>query len=83
LYSKYKPDIGKLTKANSTVADGRVIYIVKKDSEGKSGKFIPYVAYDYKTRVQLTFDFDKSKLIERLNKLNITERIENDKSICG
>lgn len=58
----YEPDIRKPTKANSFVADGRVIYVVKKDYTGKPLKM--YVAYDEATKVQLMAHHDKDTLIE-------------------
>jgi hypothetical protein len=63
---KYSGDIKKLTKANSTIVGNRVIYIVKKDHEQKTSKL--YIAYDYKTKIQLAYNSEKDKLIEYLNK---------------
>ena len=61
---KYEPEIKRLTKTNSFVADGRVIYIVKKQYDGKSIKM--YVAYDSSTKIQLVADHDKEEVIKFL-----------------
>ena len=58
---KYQSDIKRVTKANSFIASGRVIYIVKKSAEGKSLKI--YVAYDRETKIQLLAHWNKDKLI--------------------
>lgn len=60
----YEGNISRLTKANSFVADGRIIYTVKKDYEGKALKL--YVAYDSATKIQLAAHHDKEKLISYL-----------------
>lgn len=62
----YQPDIKRLTKNNSTLIQGRVIYIVKKDVNGKALKV--FVAYDYETKVKLAVHQDKEQLIEFLKK---------------
>ena len=61
---KYQPEIKKLTNANSTMVDSRIVYIVKKDYTGKTSSM--YIAYDYKTRIQLAFHKNKDELIEYL-----------------
>jgi len=66
---RYEPEIKRLTKASSFIADGRVIYITKKDHQGKP--IVLYAAYDYKTRVQLAFMDNKEKLIEFIKKQDL------------
>lgn len=66
---KYQPEIKRLTKSNSTLIDGRVVYVTKKDNEGKSIKI--YMAYDYKTRIQLGGHSDKEFLIDFLSKQDL------------
>ena len=61
---KYEPEIKRLTKTNSFVADGRVIYIVKKQYDGKSIKM--FVAYDSSTKIQLVAHHDKEEVIKFL-----------------
>lgn len=61
---KYEPEIKRLTKANSLLVGTRVIYIVKKNHKGQANRF--YIAYDYKTKVQLAFNTDKEALKEFL-----------------
>ena len=60
----YELNIPKLTKVNSFVADGRVIFITKKSYEGKPLKM--YIAYDSHTKVQLAGHRDKEFLIKYL-----------------
>ncbi len=57
----YEPEIKRITKANSFMAGGRVIYIVKKDSMGKAMKI--YSAYDKESKVLLGANWDKEFLI--------------------
>lgn len=64
----YQLEFSKPTRSNSIVIHDRVIMLMKKDYEGKSAKI--YIAYDYKTKKQLTFHFDKDKLIEVLNRVS-------------
>ena len=59
---RYKADITRLTKANSTIINGLTIYMVKKSWDGKSSSPL-YCAYDYATKILLHFDSDKSELI--------------------
>lgn len=59
----------RLDARNSIVINGRIIYITKSDNEGKASLF--YVAFDYKTRVQLGFNSDKDFLIEYLKKQDL------------
>jgi hypothetical protein len=61
---KYEPEIKRVTKANSLMVDGRVVYIVKKDHTGKS--ICLYVAYDKETKIQLGYNEDKQALINYL-----------------
>lgn len=51
----------------------RVVYMVKKTHEGKPSRF--YIAYDFKTGIQLCFSEDKECLKEFL--LSKEEDIEN------
>ena len=67
---RYQPDIKRLTKSNSFIHNGRVIYLVKKDHEGKAMKN-HFVAYDYKTKIQLAFMTNKDKLIEFIEKQDL------------
>ena len=60
----YEPDIKRLTKTNSFIADGRVIYITRRSHTGKALKM--YVAYDSHTKVQLAGHYDKDVLIKYL-----------------
>ncbi len=60
----YQLDIKRLTKTNSFIADGRVVYVVKKDHTGKAVKI--YVAYDSHTKVKLAAHHDKEVLIKYL-----------------
>jgi hypothetical protein len=60
----YQPDIKRVTSANSFIAGGRTVYIVKKDSTGKSIKI--YNAYDKDTKTQLSSHWDKDILIKYL-----------------
>ena len=63
----YQQEFSKLTRVNSCIIGERIIVILKKDSEGKACSV--YVAYDYKTKKQLLFDFDKEILINKLKSL--------------
>ena len=63
----YQQEFSKLTKANSCIINGRIIVILKKDYEGKACS--AYVAYDYKTKKQLLFSFNKDDLISKLKAL--------------
>ena len=63
----YSGNISRLTKANSCIINGRIIVILKKDYEGKACNV--YVAYDYKTKKQLLFSFNKDDLISKLKAL--------------
>ena len=67
---KYEPEIKRLTKSNSFVADGRVIYVVKKQYDGKSIKM--YVAYDSSTKIQLVAHHDKEEVIKFLQKQDLS-----------
>ena len=67
---KYQPEIKRLTKANSMVFDGRVVYIVKKTYEGKAIKM--FIAYDEATKTQLAGHHDKDKLIAFLAKQDMS-----------
>ena len=66
----YEPDIKRVTKTNSFVADGRVVYVVKKDHEGKTTK--SYVAYDRATKVKLAAHWDKDVLIDFVQKQDMS-----------
>jgi len=77
-FSKYEPEIKKLTKSNSLLVNGRLFYIVKKDNKGKASKY--YVVYDYETKIQLGFFFDKETIEEKLitifKKENILDKLD-------
>lgn len=60
----YQPEIKRLTRANSTIIQGRVVYIVKKNYEGKA--YGAYIAYDYETKIQLDCKLTKEELISSL-----------------
>ena len=68
---KYEPEIKRMTKTNSFIADGRVIYVVKKDHTGKT---LPktYVAYDSHTKVKLAAHWDKDKLIRYIQSQDLS-----------
>ena len=66
----YEPEIKRLTKANSFIADGRVIYICKKDHKGKALRM--YVAYDSSTKIQLVAHHDKEEVIRFLQKQDLS-----------
>lgn len=66
---RYEPEIKRLTKSNSFIHQGRVIYIVKKENTGKA--FGLYVAYDYKTKVQLAFHKNKDDLIDFIKRQDL------------
>ncbi len=80
--SKAEFDFGKITKANSSVINGRLIYISKKDSSGNQTKI--YIAFDYESKIQLGFYSDKEKLIDMLtrkldsNILRILDKLNSD-----
>lgn len=71
--NKYEPEIKRLTKSNSVVIDGRVVYIVKKDFRGKTLRM--FVAYDNDSKVQLYAHHDKDTLIQFL--------LNKDMSVLG
>ncbi len=62
---RYEPEIKRLTKANSTIINGLMVYMVKKSHDGKSSSPL-YCAYDYRSKILLHFDSDKSKLVNFL-----------------
>lgn len=66
---RYTGIITKLTKTNSFIHNGRVIYIAKKDHEGKP--YGLYIAYDYKTKIQLAFGKTKDFVIEFIKKQDL------------
>jgi hypothetical protein len=61
---KYQPEIKTATKANSFVAGGRVIYLVKKNQEGRASRV--HNAYDKDTKILLASHWDKEYLIKYL-----------------
>jgi hypothetical protein len=61
---KYNGEFSKATKANSFVADGRIVMILKKDYIGKTSSI--HIAYDSFTKVQLMAHHDKDILIKYL-----------------
>lgn len=66
----YYKEISRVTKANSFVAFGRVIYIVKQDWNGKAIK--NYACYDKETRVLLGSHWDKEYLISFIQKQDLS-----------
>ena len=61
---RWQPIFPRLSDVNSLFVDNRVIYIAKKNYTGKDSNL--YIAYDYKTRIQLAFHKNKDELIEYL-----------------
>ena len=64
MVSLFEGDIPKLSKINSCSAGGLVFYIKKIDNI--------YVAYEYKSKVQVNESFEKQALIDWINR-NIDE----------
>lgn len=73
---RYEPEIKRLTKSNSLAIQDRIIYIAKKDYQGKAVKI--FVAYDYKTKVQLYANFSKELIVDYLKEqdLSILEELD-------
>lgn len=69
-------NIPKLTKANSAIIQGRVIYIVKENYAGKSSCF--FHGYDFDTKIQLAFHKNKNGLIDFLSRQNLGVLSENN-----
>ena len=67
---KYQLDFPKLSVINSYIKDGVIFYITKKNHNGKVSPF--YVAYEYDTKVKITFFKKKEDLINFLEN-NINE----------
>jgi len=67
---KYEPEIKRLTKSNSFLASGRVIYVVKKEPNGKTSK--SYQAYDHESKVLLGSHYDKDFLISFIVKQDLS-----------
>jgi len=67
---KYEPEIKRVTKANSFLASGRVVYIVKKNSQGKTLKV--FNAYDKESKVLLMSHWDKEKLIKFIQRQDLS-----------
>ena len=74
-FVRYKPEITKITKANSVLVNGRIFYIVKKDEDGIASK--SYCVYDYETKIKVGFFFDKSEIEEKLTRLFKKEKMWN------
>lgn len=72
-FNRYEPEIKRLTKVNSLLVNGRLFYIVKKDNTGKAVKC--FCVYDYKTKVQIGFYWDKTTIEDNLIKVFKKERI--------
>lgn len=80
----YEPEIKRVTKANSFVAGGRVVYVCGKDHTGKDMKWTKrvgvnkptpktfYSAYDKDTKILLASHWDKEYLIEYLQKKDLS-----------
>lgn len=67
---KYQPEINRLTKANSFIASGRVVYVAKKTPDGKTTK--SYCAYDVESKVLLGCHWDKVFLINFMSKQDLS-----------
>ncbi len=63
---KYELEFPNLSKVNSQVIHGRVVYIGKKLPTGKDGHF--YHGYDYETKICLGRSGTKEGLIAFLTK---------------
>jgi hypothetical protein len=78
LFSRYEPEISKITKANSVLVNNRLFYIIKKDEDGKACK--AYCVYDYETRIKLGFFWDKTTIVDNLKKIfkekNISDKLD-------
>ena len=64
MVSLFEDDIPKLSKTNSCSAGGLVFYIKRIDNI--------YVAYEYKSKVQVNESFEKQALIDWIS-INIDE----------
>jgi len=71
---------GKVTKANSFIINNRIIYVTKKDSTGNQCSL--YIAFDYKSGIQLGFSSSKEKLCKMLERLIDTEATEKLELKC-
>ena len=76
---RYKEELSKPTKANSFIHMGRVIILLGKDVDGKALKVksgvkskTAYIAYDYKTRLQLAYHYDKDFLKDYIKELDLS-----------
>lgn len=73
---KYQPELPKLTKGNSFMVSGRVVFMVGKDYMGKDLKIrvksntdkpkykTAYNIYDKESRIQLYYHHDKDTAIK-------------------
>lgn len=73
-------DFGKITKANSFVIHGRLIYVSKKDALGIATKV--YIAFDYETKLQLGFSPNKEKLFDMLTRMLTADVVRILDKIC-
>lgn len=70
--SHFNGNFPNLSINNSTVIQGRVVYIGQKDVDGN--KTTTYAAYDYKTKLKLGVHIDgKEALIKFLEKQDFSE----------
>lgn len=68
---RFAGKIPNLTKVNSTVIHGRVIWLTKKNESGKESKV--YIAYDFMTKIKLGVSTSKEKLIKSLEECDFSE----------
>ena len=68
-FNRYQPDI-KVAKSNSLLVANRLFFFLKKDYEGNPAK--AYIIYDYETRIQIAFSYEKDKIESLL--YNLFER---------
>ena len=74
-FNKYQPDI-KVTKSNSLLVADRLFFFIKKDFEGKPVK--GYVIYDYETKIQLSFAYEKEEIEPMLYRMFEREGVIDD-----
>ena len=75
----YQPKITRTTKANSFVASGRLIYVVKKDMIGKALKV--YNAYDKETGILLGSHWDKEFITSYIQRQDLSILPEDEGSL--
>jgi hypothetical protein len=73
-FHRYEPNV-KLTKANSALVNDRVFFFLKKDYTGKAVKC--YIVYDYETKIQVGFFWNKEDIVSGLERIFKKEKISN------